>query len=129
MTGPAKMQVKQLKWEPYMVSDDYFKTLGMEYERRKRISAVRHDTTNVIFNEAAIKRMRLKDPVNQIITMEGTSIQNCWFVKDALMISPFAAADPTMFLYAIRIHKSVMMYQLIAKYKNTGCHYATHFHF
>ncbi len=80
------------------ISDDYFATLGMQMkEGRNFISNFKGDTNSVIFNEAAIKRLRLKDPVNQVVTFGKQHIRIVGVVKDALMLSPFAAADPTAF--------------------------------
>jgi putative ABC transport system permease protein len=80
------------------ISDDYFKTLGMQIkEGRNFISNFKPDTNNVILNEAAVKRLRLKDPVNQVLTFGMQHIKIVGVVKNALMISPFAAADPTTF--------------------------------
>jgi putative ABC transport system permease protein len=80
-----------------VVSEDYFKTVGMRLNGGKDFSNA-YDSTSVIFNEAAIKRMRLKSPVGQKINWQGKDFTIVGVVKDALMISPFAAADPTMFL-------------------------------
>jgi hypothetical protein len=52
----------------------------------------------VIFNEAAIKRLRIKNPVGQKIKEFGAEFTIAGVVKDALMISPFKAADPTCFI-------------------------------
>jgi putative ABC transport system permease protein len=80
------------------ISDDYFKTLGMQIkEGRNFVSNYKPDTNNVILNEAAVKRLRLKDPVNQVLTFGMQHIKIIGVVKNALMISPFAAADPTTF--------------------------------
>jgi ABC-type antimicrobial peptide transport system permease subunit len=80
------------------VSDDYFKTMGMNIKEGRNFSNS-YDSTSVIFNEAAIKRLRLKNPVGQKITTYFNNRQYTivGVVKDALMISPFKAADPTMF--------------------------------
>ena len=80
-----------------VVSEDYFKTVGMRLNGGRDFSNA-YDSTSVIFNEAAIKRMRLKSPVGQKINWQGKDFTIVDVVKDALMISPFAAADPTMFL-------------------------------
>ena len=69
------------------------------------------DTLNAIFNEAAIKLLRLKDPLNQTITYLDTRMRIVGVVKDALTVSPFAPADPTMFFYDPNPH-GVMMYRL-----------------
>ncbi|MGZ3874831.1 MAG: ABC transporter permease, partial [Mucilaginibacter sp.] len=82
------------------VSGDYFKTMGMKMlSGRDFLANSQSDTANAIFNEAAVKRLRLKDPLNQIIKKNGKQFRIIGVVKDALMNSPFAAADPTMFQY------------------------------
>jgi putative ABC transport system permease protein len=80
------------------ISDDYFKTLGMQMKEGRNFSSnFKPDTNNVILNEAAVKRLRLKDPVNQVLTTGMQHVRIIGVVKNALMISPFAAADPSMF--------------------------------
>jgi putative ABC transport system permease protein len=80
------------------VSDDYFKTLGMKLiAGRDFIPGSTADSNNVILNEAAVKRLRLKDPVNQLMTNGNQQLRIIGVVKDALMISPFSPADPSMF--------------------------------
>ncbi|HTE00687.1 MAG TPA: ABC transporter permease [Mucilaginibacter sp.] len=80
------------------IADDYFKTLGMQLkEGRNFISNFKADTNNIILNEAAVKRLRLKDPVNLVLTFGTQHLRIVGVVKNALMISPFAAADPTVF--------------------------------
>jgi ABC-type antimicrobial peptide transport system permease subunit len=79
-----------------IVSDDYFKTVGMNLSEGRNFTNS-YDSTSVIFNEAAIKRLRLKNPVGQKIKEFGTEFTIVGVVKDALVLSPFKAADPTMF--------------------------------
>jgi len=80
------------------VSDDYFKTLCMKLiAGRDFIPGAKSDSNSVILNEAAVKRLRLKDPVNQLMTNGNQQIRIIGVVKDALMISPFSPADPSMF--------------------------------
>ncbi len=57
-----------------------------------------YDSVSVIFNEAAIAKMRLNNPLNQEIRWQGSTYSIAGVVKDALMLSPFGSADPTMFL-------------------------------
>jgi len=70
-----------------------------------------YDSTSVIFNETAIKRMRLKNPVGQKVTWQGKQFTIAGVVKDALMISPFKTADPTMF-YCFPDPQNIMLYKL-----------------
>ena len=93
-----------------IVGEDYFKTLGMTMKSGRDFYNV-NDTLSVIFNETAIQRLRLKDPLNQIITWQDTQFKIIGVVKDALMISPFAPVDPTMF-YCDANPKGNLMYRL-----------------
>ncbi len=93
-----------------ITSADYFKTLGMDILQGKGFKN-ELDTTSVVFNEAAIKRLRLKNPVNQLISWQGNQLRIAGVVKDALMVSPFAPADPTMFLCDAQ-PKDNMMYRI-----------------
>jgi ABC-type antimicrobial peptide transport system permease subunit len=82
------------------VSDNYFKTVGMKLiEGRDFSGNWSADTSNIIVNEAAIKRMGLKEPINQLITYDGIRgpAKIIGVVKDALMESPFTPVEPTVF--------------------------------
>ncbi len=68
------------------------------------------DTTSVIFNEAAIKQMRIKNPINQIIMLNDKQYNIVGIAKNALTASPFAPAEPTMFLWYKT--RSNLMYRL-----------------
>ena len=70
-----------------------------------------NDSTSVIFNEAAIKRLRIKNPVGEKINYNDKEYTIAGIVKDALMISPFNAADPTMF-YCYPQPQDIMLYKL-----------------
>lgn len=97
------------------VSNDYFKTVGMKMLAGRDYNNVVSDSLNIIFNEAAVKRLRLKgDPISQVITYGGKQSKIIGVVKNALMLSPFAQADPTMFVYNNDPHQN-MMYRLSPK--------------
>jgi putative ABC transport system permease protein len=57
------------------------------------------DTLNVIVNEAMVKRIGLKDPVNQLITINFNAkpVRIVGVVKDALMDSPYKPVEPAVF--------------------------------
>ena len=59
------------------------------------------DPTNIIVNEAAVKRMGLKEPVNQLITFNGINGPSriIGVVKDALLESPFTPVEPLVFTH------------------------------
>jgi ABC-type antimicrobial peptide transport system permease subunit len=82
------------------VSDNYFKTVGMKFAMGRDFSNNYHDDSlNVIINEAAAKQMGLKNPINQIISFNGVNgpARIIGVVQDALLGSPFAQAEPTVF--------------------------------
>jgi len=83
------------------IAGDYFKTLGMQLVAGKNFTGnVAVDSGSVIINEAAALRMRLKDPINQSVTWRQTHhVKIIGVVKDALMLSPFNAPEPTFFAY------------------------------
>jgi ABC-type antimicrobial peptide transport system permease subunit len=87
------------------ISDsDYFKTVGMQIKEGRNFTGnFAVDSLSVILNEAAVKRMRFKDPLNQIITWSTSNAPNrlrvIGVVNDALASSPFSAAEPMMFVY------------------------------
>jgi putative ABC transport system permease protein len=84
------------------VSDNYFKTLGMPLAAgRGFTNSYANDTTDVILNEAAVKRTGLKDPINQMITWNAGNkpVRIVGVVKDALMESPFTPVAPAIFTH------------------------------
>jgi putative ABC transport system permease protein len=93
---PGKKPGETLEMGAIEISMDYFKTLGIKFKEGRDFSN-ENDTMSVIFNESAINKMRLKNPVSQIITFDTTR-KIIGVVKDALMLSPFSPADPTMFM-------------------------------
>ncbi|WEA02241.1 ABC transporter permease [Mucilaginibacter sp. SJ] len=81
------------------ISPNYFKTMGMTMKEGRDFSPEwASDTTNVIINEAAVKRMGLKDPINKVINYSFMGrVHIIGVVKDALMESPFTPVQPAVF--------------------------------
>jgi len=81
------------------VSNDYFKTLGIQLQLGRDFSAAwKTDSATVIVNEAAVRKMHLQNPLNQIITWNGDErARIIGVVKDVLMESPFAPVAPAVF--------------------------------
>ncbi|MDB5086087.1 MAG: hypothetical protein JWR09_81, partial [Mucilaginibacter sp.] len=100
------------------VSENYFKTLGMQLLNGHDFTGnPKADSLSVILNEAAVKRLRLKDPVSQVITWNNTKFMIVGIVKNALMDSPYASADPSMFMSG---GGSYLMYRLSPNVKIEG---------
>ncbi|HMH34164.1 MAG TPA: ABC transporter permease, partial [Puia sp.] len=114
---PGKRPGETVEMGRIQVSEDYFKTLGMSMKSGRAFSGPT-DTLSAIFNEAAIKLMRIKDPLNQTITYFDSKLRIIGIVQDALTVSPFAPADPTIFLYDPN-PQNVMMYRLSPRIKTS----------
>ncbi len=96
-TGGQKINVGAI-----ITDDNYFKTVGMKLIEGQNFSAdFNADATNIIVNEAAVKRMGLKNPINQLINFDGINGRSriIGVVKDALMESPFTPVEPLVFTH------------------------------
>jgi ABC-type antimicrobial peptide transport system permease subunit len=107
---PGKFAGETVEMGTIFVADDYFPTVGMSLKEGRTFRNA-NDTASVVFNEAAIKRLRIKDPVNKMIKWGDSQFKIVGVVNDALMVSPFSSADPTMF-YTSPSTKSQLMYRL-----------------
>jgi putative ABC transport system permease protein len=107
---PGKHPGETIEMGNMVVSAAYFKTLGMTMREGRDFQADA-DTSAIIFNETAIRRMRISNPLNQVITLNGMQLRIIGIVKDALAVSPFAPADPTMFRYYPQ-PQSILLYRL-----------------
>jgi hypothetical protein len=109
---------------------DYFSTIGMELKEGKNFSDNSSaDSLSTILNEAAVKRMHLKEPVGTFITWSlGNSpirLRVVGVVKDALTDAPFSPAEPAFFLcqpgwtyaYTYRLSPTVNTQVALAKLK------------
>ncbi|WP_114938002.1 ABC transporter permease [Mucilaginibacter endophyticus] len=112
---PGKFAGETVEMGVIAVANDYFKTVGMKMLAGRDFNNLISDSLSIVFNEAAIKRLRLKgNPISQLITYGGKPRKIIGVVKNALMLSPFAQADPTMFVYNNDPHQN-MIYRLSAK--------------
>lgn len=82
------------------VTHEYGKTIGWKFLDGRDFSKTLNDSTGLVINEAAVKYMRLKNPVGQNIQWERYKNKNfkiLGVVKDMVMNSPFESAYPTIF--------------------------------
>lgn len=87
-----------------VADNDFFKTLGIGFVAGNNFagnSAV--DSTCVILNEAAVKRMRLTQPINAYIHWPIANapqrLRVIGVVKDILTNNPFGTPEPTIYVY------------------------------
>jgi ABC-type antimicrobial peptide transport system permease subunit len=93
---PGKHPGETVEMGTLYIDEDYFKTVGMALKEGRNFST-RNDTLDVIFNQSAINRLRIADPLSQSITWQGRKYRIIGVVGDALQYSPFESPRPTMF--------------------------------
>src|SRR6185295_1235175 len=77
-------------------SDNYFETVGMKLLSGRPV--LNTDTSCCVVNEAAIKEMRLKEPLNREITVyHGRKRRIVGVVENAILESPFTPVVATVF--------------------------------
>jgi ABC-type antimicrobial peptide transport system permease subunit len=102
---PGKTANETFQIELMSLSDsDYFRTIGMHIKEGQNFTGKRDaDSSCVVLNEAAIKRMRLSQPLNQYISWSGTGMPGrlriIGIAEDALSNSPFSTTEPAMFVF------------------------------
>jgi ABC-type antimicrobial peptide transport system permease subunit len=77
---------------------DFVKTMGVQLLAGRDIDINQYasDSTAVLLNEAAVKVMRLKDPVGQIIEGDGTRWHVVGVLKDFIYESPYQKISQLM---------------------------------
>lgn len=102
---PGKMPNEAFPIELMSLSDsDYFRTIGMTIKEGRNFTGQQGvDSFCVVLNEAAVKRMRLQQPLNQYISWSGSGIPSrlriIGIVQNTLSNSPFSIPEPTMFFF------------------------------
>lgn len=99
---PGKKVGESLEMATTAVSTDYFKTIGMKFIAGHDFATdAGPDTLNVIINEAAAQRFRLKNPVDQLITFDyrKNPMRIVGVVENAIVGSPFYSAGPALYVY------------------------------
>lgn len=83
------------------ISENYFHTLGIGMSEGMEFGGAA-DTASMILNEAAVKRLHLKDPLNQLFIFDKQRIRVKAVVKNSLMGSAFSSVNPTIYYYEPR---------------------------
>ncbi len=80
---------------------DYIKTVGIKLKAGRDFSRdFASDSSGVILNEAAVKRMGLKNPVGELLKWNGVTRQVVGVVPDMQMDSPFEVVRPTTIIFS-----------------------------
>jgi ABC-type antimicrobial peptide transport system permease subunit len=79
---------------------DFFETMNLQMAKGRAFSKSFADSSSVIFNEAAINAMGLKNPVGKIVSMWGDKKQIIGVVKDYHYQSLYNKIGPAFFTFA-----------------------------
>jgi len=99
---PGKKAGESLEMGTTSVSPEYFQTVGMTFVAGHDFAdGTVPDTLNIIINEGAAQRLRLKEPLNQLIRIGYTknALRIIGVVKNAIIGSPFYSAMPALYVY------------------------------
>jgi ABC-type antimicrobial peptide transport system permease subunit len=99
---PGKKTGESLEMATTAVSPDYFKTIEMKLKAGHDFANnAGSDTMAVILNEAAVQQLRLKDPINQLITFDyrKNPMRIIGVVENAIVGSPFYLAGSAIYVY------------------------------
>jgi len=96
------------------INSGLIETMGMEMANGRAFSdKFGSDSTKVIFNEAGIKIMGLKDPVGKIFNLWGKNLQIIGVVKNVHFESMHEVVKPMFFLYDA-VHTNRIMVKIKA---------------
>ncbi|MFI5163557.1 MAG: ABC transporter permease, partial [Sphingobacteriales bacterium] len=99
---PGKKPGESIGMATVGISSGYFETAGMTFVSGHDFAdGTVPDTLNVVINQAAAQKMRLNNPLNQLITSEYTKhpLRIIGVVKNAIVGSPFYNATPALYVY------------------------------
>lgn len=81
------------------VTHDFGKTIGWQFKEGRDFSrAFATDSLGIILNETAVKFMGFKNPIGEIIKVDGKPHQVIGVVKDMIMQSPYNPVFRTVFM-------------------------------
>jgi putative ABC transport system permease protein len=88
-------------FETQWVDYDYIEMLGIEMKEGRTFSKIfGSDSSKIIFNEAAIKLMDIKDPIGKGVTQWGENKQIIGITKDFHFESLYTKVNPLFFMLA-----------------------------
>jgi len=78
---------------------DYTKTLGIKLREGRDFSREFADSNGVLLNEAAVKRMNLKNPVGEMLKWNDKPMVVLGVIPDIQMESPYRAVSPLTIIF------------------------------
>ncbi|MGA0560333.1 FtsX-like permease family protein [Larkinella sp. VNQ87] len=93
---------------------DYLETMGIKLKSGRNFNPNGADSLSVILNEAAVRAMRLKEPLNEELSLvwdPGRKLRVVGVVGNSIIESPYAPVNPLMLL-ASRSVESFVLFRL-----------------
>ena len=109
------------------VSYDYGKTIGWRFAGGRDFSrSFLSDSAAVVLNEAAVRFMGLKNPLNSSVRYYGNSFKIIGVAKDMVVESPYSQANPTVYFLSkdpssftlVKINPKMSAHDAMAKIGN-----------
>lgn len=80
------------------VSHEFGKTVGWQFVKGRDFTrTMASDSTAIVINQAAVKLMGLKHPIDENIKWNGKTLHIIGVIKNMIMESPYAEPKPTVF--------------------------------
>jgi len=120
----SRPEDKSVIFSTIATSYDYTKTIGIKLKAGRDFSTeFATDSSGVILNEAAVKRMGLKNPVGELLKWNGEKRKVVGVVPNMQMDSPFQAVSPLTIVFVkdwvncvcLRINPNVSASEAIKK--------------
>ena len=82
------------------VGPDFFETMGLQMAAGRPFSQNFNDSSSVVFNQAAILAMGIKDPIGKMVTLWGQKKQIVGVVKDYHFQSMYKKISPAFLTFS-----------------------------
>ncbi|GGG93941.1 ABC transporter permease [Pedobacter zeae] len=113
VSWPGKNPKDDILFNQRGIGYDFTKTIGTELIAGREFSAkYPADTNSVILNEAAVKVMRLKNPLGTVIKFWGTDLTVVGVMKDFVVESAYQSVAPMLFYTSSRSGASHILVRL-----------------
>lgn len=120
ISWPGKTEKQLIDFVVRAVDYDMIETLGINFKEGRSFSkSFGGDSTNLVFNEAAIRVMGLKNPIGTPIKMWGQDMSIIGVVKDFHFSSLHEPIAPMVFIYRPSNTSTVMAKMQQGKIKET----------
>lgn len=95
------------------IGNDFVETIGTSLISGREFSEkFKNDTNTVLVNEAAVKMMRLKNPIGAVLTWGEEKLTNVGVVKDFVVGNAYQKVSPMIFYPSYRDNVDVVIVRL-----------------